>query len=399
MDKKRILFVDDESNILTGLARMLRGMRKEIEMAFAESGREALEVMAKESFDVVVSDMRMPGMDGAELLAEVRRLYPDTMRIMLSGYAAPEAVMRTVTVVHQFLHKPCEPDDIKDTLLRCCRLRDILTNSNLRGLVSSLNNLPSLPSIYTELLDILAKEDCSVDEVADCISRDIGMSAKILQLVNSPFFGLYRNIDSASQAVGLLGLDTVKYLVLSVKIFSELEKQCVSTESIHDLMEHSMSVGAFAKQIVELETDDEKVANDAFISGMLHDVGKLVFACNMPEEYKKTFELAENEGISLQAAERQMFQADHSQIGAYLLGLWGFSVQAIEAIAFHHNPEQTASTTFDPATAVHVANVFDHEQKNRLLVGTQPTFDLDYLDRVQCSDRLDSWRDLCQRET
>ncbi|MBC8317540.1 MAG: response regulator [Desulfobulbaceae bacterium] len=122
MAKKRILFVDDEPNILVGLRRMLRSLRKEIDMEFAESGKEALQVMSKASFDVVVSDMRMPGMDGAELLTEVRRLYPDTIRIILSGYAAAEAIMRTETIVHQFLHKPCEPQNIKDTLLRSCQL-------------------------------------------------------------------------------------------------------------------------------------------------------------------------------------------------------------------------------------------------------------------------------------
>lgn len=396
MPKKRILFVDDESNILMGIRRMLRSMRKELDMQFAESGKEALEIMAKEPFDVVVSDMRMPGMDGAELLTEVRSRYPDTMRIMLSGYAAPEAVMRTVTVVHQFLHKPCDPEEIRQTLQRACQLRDMLTNPVLRGLVSSIDNLPSLPSIYTELLEVLAREDCSVDQVAACISRDIGMSAKILQLVNSPFFGLYRNVDSPAHAVGFLGLDTIKYLVLSVKIFSEFEKEHISSVSITNLMEHSLVVGAWAKKIVEAESDEEKTANDAFISGMLHDVGKLVFASSLAEEYEGVVELVQQGGLSQEQAEMEIFKADHCQIGAYLLGLWGFSAQAIEAIAYHHYPNNSTPVQFNPLTAVHVANSFDHELNNRKYLGVGSMLDAEYLERVGRLNRLDAWRELCR---
>ena len=105
--KTRILFVDDEPLVLQGLQRMLRPMRNEWEMAFVESGRRALEEMATLPFQVVVSDMRMPGMNGAQFLSHVQELYPRTVRLILSGHADKDLIMKCVGTAHQFLAKPC----------------------------------------------------------------------------------------------------------------------------------------------------------------------------------------------------------------------------------------------------------------------------------------------------
>ncbi len=395
MENKRILFVDDEENILSGIRRMLRPMRKSMDMEFAGSGREALELMAKEPFQVVVSDMRMPGMDGAELLGEVRKLYPDTIRIMLSGYATPESIMRTVHVVHQFLSKPCEPESLKNTLHRAFLLHEILTSSNLRKVVSAIDTLPSIPDVYNEMQKILADPECSLEDVASCISKDIGMSAKIMQLVNSPFFGIFKRVESPAQAVKLLGLDTVKYLVLTAGIFSQYDGKKIADISISQLWDHSMKVGACAKKITQAGTNSREVIDDAFVAGMMHDIGKIILASNMPEQYGKALAMAEEKDIPLQDAEREVFQATHAEIGAYLLGLWGFSIYSIGAIAYHHTPEKYPDTVFDAATAVYVANFFDNE-KEAVSPGSAPTLDMEYLQKIGCGDRLEQWRKLCE---
>jgi len=221
--KTTALFVDDEPNILSGLKRMLRVMREQMDFYFAESGREALEILAGQRIDVIVSDMRMPGMDGATLLTTVQERYPHVVRIMLTGHADEEAILRTVGVVHQFLAKPAAPDSLKAVLLRACALQELMQNDQLKSLVTSLGKLPSLPAIYAELQRKLLDPDCSIGEVAAIIEKDMAMSAKVLQLVNSAFFGLYKHIDSTIRAVNLLGLDTVKTLVLGVGVFEELK--------------------------------------------------------------------------------------------------------------------------------------------------------------------------------
>ena len=207
MDKRSILFVDDEPNILDGLRRMLRSMRKEFELCFAENAMEALEMMEINEFDVVVSDMRMPGMDGAEFLTEIQKRYPHSIRIMLTGQADEASTLRTIGVVHQFLAKPCDPEKLKNILLRASALHRLMIDGKLKDIVSSIDTLPSLPSVYAKLQEKIREPEVSLDDVGEIISQDIAMTAKILQLVNSAFFGLYQTVESPARAVKLLGLD------------------------------------------------------------------------------------------------------------------------------------------------------------------------------------------------
>ena len=217
---KRILFVDDEPMVLDGLRRMLRGMRNEWEMEFATSGHDALKILDGKRFNVIVTDMRMPGMDGCQLLNHVKELHPQVVRIVLSGHSDKDMVLKSIGPVHQFLSKPCDAETIKTTVARVCSMRDIMEDEALIKVVSGVESLPSLPELYSEVVDEVNSAEGSLNRVGEIISRDSGMSAKILQLVNSAFFGLPRHITSPVRAVQLLGLETVKALVLTVKIFS-----------------------------------------------------------------------------------------------------------------------------------------------------------------------------------
>ena len=145
---KRILFVDDEPAVLQGLQRSLRGMRQEWEMEFAASGREALETMARSPFDVVITDMRMPEMDGAQLLDQVRKRFPQTVRIVLSGQSDRETILRSIGPTHQYMAKPCDLEDLKQKLTHTFALRELLADPRLKEIVCQLENIPSLPSLY-----------------------------------------------------------------------------------------------------------------------------------------------------------------------------------------------------------------------------------------------------------
>ncbi len=195
-EKKRVLFVDDEPKILEGLRRMLRPLRNEWEMSFVNSGQEALDILAQQPFDVIVTDMRMPAMNGAELLHEVRKRYPHMVRFVLSGQASQETMLRSIGPMHQYLSKPCDSGILKSTLTRSCQLRSILSNEKLHNLVSRIDWLPSLPSLYIEMVEELQKPEASTKILGKLISKDIAMSAKILQLVNSAFFGVRQHISN-----------------------------------------------------------------------------------------------------------------------------------------------------------------------------------------------------------
>ena len=218
---KRILFVDDEPLMLQGLQRMLHGMRNEWDMRFAKSGAEALQMMAASPADVVVSDTRMPVMNGAALLNEVMRSYPKTVRFILSGYADMEMVMQCVGGTHQFLSKPCDSETLRSAVRRAVEMDPLLNNDKVKTLVSQMTKVPSLPSLYFEILKELRSEESSLSKVGEIIAQDPAMTAKMLQLVNSAFFGVRRQLNDPLEAVMHLGLETIKSLVLSIPAWRE----------------------------------------------------------------------------------------------------------------------------------------------------------------------------------
>lgn len=392
---RKIVFVDDEPRILEGLQRMLRPLRHEWEMSFAGSGDEALRILASRPFDVVVTDMRMPGMNGAALLAEVRQRHPQVVRIILSGYSDLELICKSVGPAHQYLSKPSDAETIKLTVGRACALRDLLADDALQLLVSKLQSLPSLPVLYTELMAELQAADPSIKKVSEIIARDLGMTVKILQMVNSAFFGIRRHVSSPTEAVSLLGLDTIVTLALTVQIFSQLDQARMPGFSPDALFAHSQRVACFAKRIARAEGADPKVFNDAFTAGLLHDVGQLLLAANQPQQYAEVLKLAQTEQLPLDRAERHVFGATHSEVGAYLLGLWGLPTPIVEAVAFHHLPGLCLAAGFGPLTAVHVGNALAHELRAANQEGCCPVFDLDYLTTIGLQDRLPAWRAVC----
>ncbi|HSV92346.1 MAG TPA: HDOD domain-containing protein, partial [Desulfobacterales bacterium] len=262
-----VMFVDDEPLVLQGLQRMLRPERERWDMRFARSGAEALGLLEREPFDAVVSDLRMPEMDGAALLAAVMDRYPHMARIVLSGEMDRELTFRTVHCAHQFLSKPCDADTLKQTLARASSLRRLLNDRKLKSLLPRLESLPSLPALYTEILAEIQAPNSSFRKVGDLVARDLGMTAKILQLVNSAFFGLARRVASPQDAVSLLGYDTVRALVLSAKIFSQVDLSRIPGLWLDALWQHSFSTSLFARAIGVGEKLPRKAQDEAFTAG------------------------------------------------------------------------------------------------------------------------------------
>lgn len=397
---KKILFVDDEPNVLMGLNRMLRVMRHEWEMVFVTNAEDALAALAEKQFDVIVSDMRMPGMGGAELLDIVRKDFPGIVRIALSGQSDKDTIVQMVDPVHQYLTKPCEAQTLKDTVERASALRELLTQDHLKNLVSQIGALPSLPALYNQLMTELYKPEPSIEKIEKIISQDVGMSAKILQLVNSAFFGMRRHIESPGRAVVLLGLDTIKGLALSANVFSQYSSRPMRGVDMDELWAHSMLVGGSAKQIAMAQGEVQKSVDYAYMAGMLHDVGKVILASEIPKDYELAVEFAREMDIPVTEAEKQVLGATHAEVGAYLLGLWGLPDPILEAIAYHHRPAQAKIKAFSPLTAVHVANAIAH-QKSKLDESDvdestlkDNLIDEQYLNRMNVVEKVDDWTNL-----
>ncbi len=394
--KRRILFVDDEPMVLKGLQRSLRKMRNEWEMRFTSSSKEALDILGAEPFEVIVSDLRMPEMDGIQLLAEVKQKHPQVVRIILSGQVEQETTFKSVRLAHQSLSKPCDADILKHALNKLFTIRNLLEDESIKRIVSQIETLPSLPEVYTAVIRELQSPDPSVQKVGEIISTDLAMTAKILQIVNSAFFGLVRKISNPKEAVMLLGTEAIKALVLSVKIFSEFNHKKFAWFNFDDLFNHSISVSMFAQTIAKAEHLDQHLVNNSLMAGMFHDLGKLILVTNFQKQYQKILiEVRENK-LNLWELENNMFGTSHAEVGAYLMGLWGLDYPVIEAIAFHHRPGKSPSKSTGLLTAVHFGDAFDRLKNDENGDGGLKQLDRVYIENLGVSDRINDWQIVCK---
>lgn len=396
-EKSRILFVDDDPNLLDGLKRTLRPHRQVWEMTFVNSAQEALSSLETLPVDVILTDFRMGGMSGLDLLREVKRRYPQVIRILFSGEVDQVLIMQSVQVAHQFISKPCSAGTLKDRIDQTISLREILEDDALRVIVSQIDALPSLPALYGEILSELKSPTASIKKIGKIIAGDIAMASKILQLVNSAFFGLRQRITSPEQAVVLLGIDIVKSLVLSLQLFTRFNIPKTFFPVIKQLWQHSINAGRLAKLISEKEGVSPEKVDQAFMAGLLHDCGKLVFFANFPEQMKAVLANSDISPESVLELEHDAFGVSHAQVGAYLLGLWGLPSAITAAISFHHSPEKTTESAFSVLTAVYVADHIDFAMypvigKNSM----GSNLDLAYLSRIGCAKRIPSWHEMAR---
>jgi HD-like signal output (HDOD) protein len=355
---KRILFVDDESRILDGIRRMLYADRRRWDIQFAIGGDAALKACEEAAFDVVISDMRMPGMDGATLLGHIRDRYPETARIILSGYSEDSMARRAIPVAHRFLAKPSSSSELQSTIERVCSLQDVLGTPEIRKIVGSVGELPSLSTTYTRLTQAVRDPDSSIDKVAEIIQEDMAMSAKVLQLANSAFFGLAQKVTTLSNAVCYLGMETTKHLALASEAFRAFVANPKIPNSVYESLEkHACRSAA----IVAALPVEPQISDVVIIASLLHDIGRLFLASSMPDEFCETLALSKERKCGIYEVEEEMLGTSHAEIGAYLLGLWGIPNLAVEAIAHHHHPTRTAHIGLDCTTAVYLSNVLAHE--------------------------------------
>ncbi|EGB15762.1 response regulator receiver modulated metal dependent phosphohydrolase [Pseudodesulfovibrio mercurii] len=357
MNKIRLLFVDDETNVLAALRRMLRNKRDHWDMTLVNSSQAALEALEKAPFDVIISDIKMPGMDGAELLTRVRDDYPGTIRIALSGQVDLNEVIRSIRSVHQYISKPCTAEDLIARIEGALRSKEVLTDPKMLRLVTEIDALPVIPRIFQEIRDELAGPEPSIDRIADSITQDVGLMAKILKLVNSPFFGLPTHIDSMHKAITMLGLETIKALILSTHLFTSYDGQALSGLNLNMLWEHCFRVANIARLIAECDRRDKQTIVNCRMAGLLHDVGKLILINYFPEMYGRVLSSVRDLGGPVCRVERQVFGTSHAEMGAYLMGLWGMSDEVVHAIGYHHDHRPSDGYIPNVITA---ANAIDH---------------------------------------
>jgi HD-like signal output (HDOD) protein/CheY-like chemotaxis protein len=348
------MFVDDEPLVLQGLRNSLRSKRKEWEMLFMDGAASALTEMERSPVDVIVSDMRMPCIDGAEFLALAAKVCPGATRIILSGQLEEGAVARAAVTAHRFLTKPCDQATLAASISRALELRDLLAIDRIRSCIGGVEMLPAIPGVYRELSSVLANEDASLETVTRVIERDVGISAKVLQLVNSAFFGVPMRTTSLQTAVRYLGVSTIRGLVLSYSVFEQFGAGGKAAAGlVHD---HALRCA----RITRLLPLDKPRAEPAFTAALLHDVGMMVLGTKLAVEYAEIEAEAIEREMPIQCVEHERLGVSHAQVGAYLLGLWDLPAEVVEIVAFHHAP-WTPTPQLDAGGAVRVASAIADE--------------------------------------
>jgi HD-like signal output (HDOD) protein len=359
----KVLFVDDEPRVLEAIERSLFQLDVDWDVSFASGGAAALVELEQGHFDVVVSDMRMPGMDGAALLTQVCEKYPHIARIVLSGQTDEEAAFRVVKVAHQFLAKPCSSETLRQVIDRTRELRNWLGDERLQAAVGRLDRLPATPRLFSELSQALDDESASADTVAAIVRQDPAMSTKVLQVVNSSFFSSGTPVSDVRAAVLRLGMKTIRNLALGIGAFDSVSKlNGRGAIAVEALQKRSLSIAQLASRIAKGREDTDA----AFMAGLVCDVGELVLA-------------------SSPAAAGEPQSSDsvtHAEAGAFLLGLWGLPFRIVEAVANHHAPLRNAHDRLGLPQIVWLAAC--------LVYGDEP--DPQYMERIGAVDELPKFK-------
>lgn len=335
----KVLFVDDEPRVLEALERSLRIAGVGWEMRFVTSGEGALAALEVDRYDVIVSDMRMPGMDGAALLSAAFERDPAMARVVLSGQAEEAAALRVVHVAHQFLSKPCDAKVLRKVIERSGMLHRTLADPNLRAMLGAVDRLPSALHVFQQLSELLAEDEVSAEAVAAVVRQDPAMASKLLQFANSAFFARSREIPDIRTAVILLGTKTIKNLALGFGVFATIGAQKgTAFLSVEELQRRAFSTAKIASAAMP----DRDLADAAFMAGLVCDVGELVLAAKAPERLSVAWQASSERGVAKVVSERETFGVSHVEVGAYLLNLWGLPFRVIEAVAEHHFPQPGA---------------------------------------------------------
>lgn len=368
----RVMFVDDERMILSGLKRAF--FRNPWQIYYADSAEKALSALKSKPVDFIVSDMRMPGMDGAALLEKVAECYPQTVRIILSGHSDEEASKRASFVAHQWLSKPSQPQSIEALLNHIYRTRNALPDEKIQQVIGEIKSLPAAPRVYMQINALIRDESADMQRISSVIAQEPALVAKILQLTNTSFFANAKHVESLTEAITRLGLELVCSIVMAAETYSQLDNS--SGFSIEYEQKHCLATARFAATMVEPALRQETI-----LVGLLHNIGKFILYKVSPEVMSTYMQRRDENGVNI-ALEQELFGADHTQLAGYLLHLWNFSYSLIENIVLHHNPEKLMEKSFGAGAAVYVASS---------LLKRQP-INQEFIDHFNLDDKIEKWQ-------
>lgn len=344
----RILFVDDEQMILDGIQRALFDSDWEIDTA--DSGQKALGLFADEPYDILVSDMRMPGMDGEELLSKIETSYPDTVRIVLSGQADQAAALRSSFISHRWLDKPFDRDALLHILSLIENALESMPSREMRTLICGISSLLSPPRVYAQIQTFI-QQRADLEDVAKVISEDAALTTKVLQVTNSALFSRGGETTDVQAAVVRLGVEMVSEFVL----FAETYFLATSSQflNVDKVTKESFVISKMAAEVAE--TIDESLVSEAKLAGLLSDLGQGALLQAFPDKAQDYLDkIAYANEAEIEQIELEMFGLADAQIGAYLLLMWGFSAEIFNAVLIGRQYERSISSCSTLPIIIHI---------------------------------------------
>jgi len=349
---KKILFVDDEVQILKSLKRLFRSSAYEV--YFAESGKAALLLLEEHDIDLMVTDIRMPEMDGFELLKLVKENHPLILRVALSGFTDNRKIYTALenNLAKLYMFKPWDNSELLSTLDKIFKLEDILLDQDLLDMINNLDEIPSIPGLYGELSE-LVKKDASIEDVAKKIEEDQAIASKILKVANSAFYGA--KTGSITQAIMYIGLINVKNIVLTNSVFNNYGGQT----KYHQLLWDHVNITNKIVNIIYQRCLNKRLPNVYASAGLLHDIGRIILLRFFEKNYESVLEqISSGDSKTMSHVETELIGFNHQQVGGYLLSWWEIPVPIVEAALYHHTPMEESIINKELVQVVHIANYY-----------------------------------------
>ncbi len=356
----------------------------------AADSAEARVMVASTAFDALVLDSRVS--DKADLLGRLGDSAGRMICLVCCNLLDRSAVAQWNRPGIMPVSEASDAATMVANLIRADRLRSWMADPTIKSLIPRIHKLPAAPKLHTQVTEELQSPNGSMLVVARVISQDPVMSAKILQVANSAFFGQPSEIVDTAEAAMVLGAERIRALILLAGVFSQYDGTKCPGFLPEPIWNHSVQVAMYARAIAFAETKDARMAEAAFTAGLLHDIGKLILAANLPEMYATALRLRASRKISDREAELGVFGISHAELGACLLASWGLPLPILEAIAWHHEPEKSPNRGYSLLAAVHVANAFAQEggpEKGRDVIK------VGFLLKTGLGDCRNRWREFC----
>jgi putative nucleotidyltransferase with HDIG domain len=352
---------------------------------------QALDLLQSRYFDLILCGVNVVGMPGVDFLNEVWQRFPRISRFLIGSLRDQDLLTHCAFGMHQMIIVPCDAAVFNNTLQRGFVVEDLIGDRKFKAFAMRARTFPSIPSLYFRIVKEVQSPTVSAESLAELICKDLAVTTKVLQAANSAFYGLQQQVTQLNDAIVQLGMETLKTLVLSIQLYSQFDKVKPIYFSIDSVWRHCHAVAERARKIALELNGDTHLAEEAFMAGLLHDVGKVVLACNSENVYRTVLDNARRLRVHQVETEHQEFGFTHGEAGGYLASQLGMPPSIIEAITLHHRPSLAPQRLFSPLTAVHIADLLEHHNAANAAENCPPKSDVEYLTSLGLAGRLQKW--------